>query len=71
MWLIVGLVCGLPNNFSPNQVDGCNFMYHTILKQTEEACTVQILKTKEDFPIPDGAYWSDLKCVKLHKGKLL
>ena len=54
-----------------NRVDSCNFMYHPVLKQTEEACTVQILKTKEAFPIPDGAYWSDLKCVKLHKGKLL
>ena len=71
MWLIVGLVCGLPNNFTANQADGCNFMYHTILKQTEEACTVQILKTKEDFPMPDGAYWSDLKCVELLKGELL
>ena len=54
-----------------NRVDSCNFMYHPVLKQTEEACTVQILKTKEAFPIPAGAYWSDLKCVKLHKGKLL
>ena len=54
-----------------NRVDGCNFMYHPVLKQTEQACTVQILKTKEAFPIPDGAYWSDLKCVKLHKRKLL
>ena len=71
MWIIIGLVCGLPYNFSPSQVDSCNFMYHTILKQTEEACATQMLETKKDFQVPDGAYWSDLKCVKLLKGKLL
>lgn len=67
MFAAIILVCGLPDNLSPEIVMGCGLIHGSSPFPTEELCIVSntMFLEQAKLSLPQGAYFQDVKCVEL------